>query len=234
MHRGDGTHGFGVHHGYEVHHGYWVHHEYGVHHGYGIHHGYGVHHGHDDKKIAICSPVAWPPVKQVPNMLRNRLDVTGHCLFSRFRSKCGKCGQNIFADDLILRTRGYIFHYSCFSCAMCGTGLQQGDEYKMKSSQVICKSHFAKGAELNVKGMYVATYNHCSLVTPCIIFRQRFFPDYHQVSSGGVRESSGSALSCRSGYICSCESTLPGWTTGAEATENYSHCLAKKAVQSQL
>lgn len=62
----------------------------------------------------------------------------------QFRIKCGKCSISLYSDDLVMRTSTSIFHYSCFSCSICGTALQQGDEYKVRSSQIVCSSHFNK------------------------------------------------------------------------------------------
>ena len=66
MHNGDCTHGVGVHQGYGVHHGYGVNHERML---SACKKKEGGKERNDDnggKKIAICRPVASPPVKIIP------------------------------------------------------------------------------------------------------------------------------------------------------------------------
>lgn len=84
--------------------------------------------------------------------------------FRQFRIKCGKCSISLYSDDLVMRTSTSIFHYSCFSCSICGTALQQGDEYKVRSSQIVCSSHFNKIATNVVETISSAVQGKTSLV----------------------------------------------------------------------
>ena len=75
---------------------------------------------------------------------RRRLMYIALLIFRQFRIKCGKCSISLYSDDLVMRTSTSIFHYSCFSCSICGNALQQGDEYKIRGSQILCINHFNK------------------------------------------------------------------------------------------
>ena len=61
--------------------------------------------------------------------------------------------MSLYSDDLVMRTSTSIFHYSCFSCSICGSALQQGDEYKIRGSQIVCNNHFNKMPDNSVEAL---------------------------------------------------------------------------------
>lgn len=56
--------------------------------------------------------------------------------------RCTRCGQGIYANDLVMRARDNIYHVGCFTCAWCNTTLSQGDYYGINNNLVYCRTHF--------------------------------------------------------------------------------------------
>lgn len=46
-----------------------------------------------------------------------------------------------------MRARHLVFHVNCFSCAVCNTILNKGDQFGMRDSTVFCRLHYEIAAE---------------------------------------------------------------------------------------
>lgn len=46
-----------------------------------------------------------------------------------------------------MRARHLVFHVNCFSCALCNTILNKGDQFGMRDSTVYCRLHYEISAE---------------------------------------------------------------------------------------
>ncbi|CAF0725814.1 unnamed protein product, partial [Didymodactylos carnosus] len=64
------------------------------------------------------------------------------------RYRCHKCHQSLTPNDLILRTCDYLYHVNCFSCCLCQQLLQPGDEYGLRDSFLLCRSHFEQSSSI--------------------------------------------------------------------------------------
>ncbi|CAG2117521.1 unnamed protein product, partial [Medioppia subpectinata] len=56
--------------------------------------------------------------------------------------RCSRCGQGIYASELVMRVRDNIYHMQCFTCAWCNTTLAQGDYFGLKDNLVYCRTHY--------------------------------------------------------------------------------------------
>ena len=64
--------------------------------------------------------------------------------FRRFGVKCGRCGQFLSSQDLVMRTLHNVFHLHCFVCAVCCRSLTRGDQYVVRAGQVVCRADYEK------------------------------------------------------------------------------------------
>ena len=64
--------------------------------------------------------------------------------FRRFGVKCGRCGQFLSSQDLVMRTLHNVFHLHCFVCAVCCRPLTRGDQYIVRAGQVVCRADYEK------------------------------------------------------------------------------------------
>ncbi|XP_054157946.1 LIM/homeobox protein Lhx2-like [Oppia nitens] len=56
--------------------------------------------------------------------------------------RCSRCGQGIYASELVMKVRDNIYHMQCFTCAWCNTTLAQGDYFGLKDNLVYCRTHY--------------------------------------------------------------------------------------------
>ncbi|XP_026747221.1 LIM/homeobox protein Lhx9-like [Trichoplusia ni] len=56
--------------------------------------------------------------------------------------RCGRCGNGITANELVMRARDLVYHLTCFTCVACGTQLSKGDVFGMKEGLVYCRPHY--------------------------------------------------------------------------------------------
>jgi len=54
----------------------------------------------------------------------------------RYGAKCGRCGQCLRPNEMVMRTRHFIYHLFCFVCTVCGRSLSTGDRYVIRAGQV--------------------------------------------------------------------------------------------------
>lgn len=47
-----------------------------------------------------------------------------------------------------MRAVDNVFHLKCFICVVCGTRLQKGDQYVIKSQQLFCRPDYEKEVEM--------------------------------------------------------------------------------------
>lgn len=61
-----------------------------------------------------------------------------------FGVKCNRCGDRLLPHDIVMRAKNYVYHVQCFTCCLCCQPLQKGDQYALRSGQIICKHDFEK------------------------------------------------------------------------------------------
>ncbi|CAF1210318.1 unnamed protein product, partial [Didymodactylos carnosus] len=64
------------------------------------------------------------------------------------RYRCQKCHQSLTPNDLIMRACDYLYHINCFSCCLCQQLLKPGDEYGLRDSFLLCRSHFEQSSSI--------------------------------------------------------------------------------------
>lgn len=47
-----------------------------------------------------------------------------------------------------MRTASNVFHVKCFTCVVCGSQLQKGEQYVVKQSQLFCRNDYEKEVEM--------------------------------------------------------------------------------------
>jgi LIM homeobox protein 2/9 len=102
--------------------------------------------------------------------------------------RCSRCGQGIFASELVMRVRDNIYHMQCFTCAWCNTTLAQGDYFGLKDNLVYCRTHY----EMLTCGHFLLTSENA--IHPSAQNRtgsQPIMPVYGSIYSGGAAPTSG-------------------------------------------
>lgn len=56
--------------------------------------------------------------------------------------RCTRCGQDIYASDLVMRVRDNVYHLGCFTCAWCNVTLCPGDYFGLIGNLVYCRAHY--------------------------------------------------------------------------------------------
>lgn len=58
--------------------------------------------------------------------------------------KCLRCGENIQANEMIMRAQNFVFHLPCFICCVCCQPLQKGEQFIMRGGQLFCRHDYEK------------------------------------------------------------------------------------------
>ncbi|KAK2713274.1 LIM/homeobox protein LMX-1.2-like isoform X2 [Artemia franciscana] len=57
-----------------------------------------------------------------------------------FSCRCGRCGDQIMPQELVMRAGSLPFHLDCFMCTACGRALRRGDQFVLRGGQLICRA----------------------------------------------------------------------------------------------
>ncbi|XP_055919965.1 protein apterous isoform X1 [Eupeodes corollae] len=74
--------------------------------------------------------------------------------------RCSRCLASISSSELVMRARDLVFHVNCFSCAMCNTPLNKGDQFGIRDSVIFCRLHY--GISLEAQAASTPLANSCS------------------------------------------------------------------------
>lgn len=58
------------------------------------------------------------------------------------------CNKRINSEEFVMRTANNVFHLKCFTCVVCGSQLQKGEQYVVKQSQLFCRNDYEKEVEM--------------------------------------------------------------------------------------
>ncbi|KAK0094121.1 hypothetical protein PV326_011779 [Microctonus aethiopoides] len=91
------------------------------------------------------SEISLPP--NIPDILLSSIPKCGGCqeaiLDRRFGTKCAGCGQGLAPSQVVRRAQEFVYHLTCFSCALCSRQLDTGDEfYLMDDRKLVCKPDY--------------------------------------------------------------------------------------------
>ncbi|CAG2170298.1 unnamed protein product [Oppiella nova] len=111
--------------------------------------------------------------------------------------RCSRCGQGIYASELVMRVRDNIYHMQCFTCAWCNTTLAQGDYFGLKDNLVYCRTHY----EMLTCGHFLLTSENA--IHPSAHDRngssQPIMPAYGSIYSGAPTTAGGGAVTAVTG-----------------------------------
>lgn len=54
------------------------------------------------------------------------------------------CGQNIPANELVMRAQNNVYHLKCFTCCTCRSPLVPGDRYGVVNGSLVCEQDYPK------------------------------------------------------------------------------------------
>ncbi|KAK7495806.1 hypothetical protein BaRGS_00013026, partial [Batillaria attramentaria] len=57
---------------------------------------------------------------------------------------CMGCGQNIPANELVMRAQSHVYHLKCFTCVTCRSPLVPGDRYGLVNGSLVCEQDYPK------------------------------------------------------------------------------------------
>lgn len=79
----------------------------------------------------------------LPSQFSSHHAVTSLSSWRMFAVKrCTRCGQDIYASDLVMRVRDNVYHLGCFTCAWCNVTLCPGDYFGLIGNLVYCRAHY--------------------------------------------------------------------------------------------
>lgn len=64
------------------------------------------------------------------------------------KNSCLGCNKRINSEEFVMRTLNNVFHLKCFTCVVCGSQLQKGEQYVVKQSQLFCRNDYEKEVEM--------------------------------------------------------------------------------------
>ncbi|XP_055322056.1 LIM homeobox transcription factor 1-beta isoform X3 [Sitodiplosis mosellana] len=64
------------------------------------------------------------------------------------KNNCLGCNKRINSEEFVMRTASNVFHLKCFTCVVCGSQLQKGEQYVVKQSQLFCRNDYEKEVEM--------------------------------------------------------------------------------------
>ncbi|XP_023710760.1 protein apterous isoform X2 [Cryptotermes secundus] len=56
--------------------------------------------------------------------------------------RCARCQAAILFTEMVMRARDLVFHVQCFTCAVCNSTFNKGDQFGLKDSTVLCQIHY--------------------------------------------------------------------------------------------
>jgi LIM homeobox protein 2/9 len=56
--------------------------------------------------------------------------------------RCARCQAAILFTEMVMRARDLVFHVHCFTCAVCNSTFNKGDQFGLKDGTVLCQVHY--------------------------------------------------------------------------------------------
>jgi LIM domain. len=56
--------------------------------------------------------------------------------------RCARCQAAILFTEMVMRARDLVFHVHCFTCAVCNSTFNKGDQFGLKDGTVLCQIHY--------------------------------------------------------------------------------------------
>lgn len=57
---------------------------------------------------------------------------------------CMACGQNIPANEMVMRAQSHVYHVKCFTCVTCRSPLVPGDRFGLVNGSLVCEQDYPK------------------------------------------------------------------------------------------
>ena len=96
--------------------------------------------------------------------------------------RCARCQAAILFTEMVMRARDLVFHVHCFTCAVCNSTFNKGDQFGLKDGTVLCQIHYELAvSELRHQSPSPATFPGGGTYPPPFPSPE-FHPHHHHAS----------------------------------------------------